>query len=141
MGGWGQHFFHAFAAFDIWRVRWRPPAAHLIIRGLRLVPEPRDARRSHADWSVIGAGGSLLPTLGIGAAGRSRPGRRAGAAVGEARRLPPRGARAHEGRHDFCGARDLADGGPRRVKIATDYNDYLRPSVVPDIATMNRAHT
>ena len=27
------------------------------------------------------------------------------------------------------------------VRIATDYNDYLRPSVVPDIATMNRAHT
>ena len=30
---------------------------------------------------------------------------------------------------------------PGAVKIATDYNDYLRPSVVPDIATMNRAHT
>ncbi len=27
------------------------------------------------------------------------------------------------------------------VKIATDYNDYIRPPVVPDIATMNRAHT
>ena|SRR5688572_19256709 len=27
------------------------------------------------------------------------------------------------------------------VRIATDYNDYIRPSVVPDIATMNRAHT
>jgi len=27
------------------------------------------------------------------------------------------------------------------VKIATDYNDYIRPQVVPDIATMNRAHT
>jgi L-ascorbate metabolism protein UlaG (beta-lactamase superfamily) len=27
------------------------------------------------------------------------------------------------------------------VKIATDYNDYIRPSVVPDVATMNRAHT
>src|SRR5262249_11392120 len=27
------------------------------------------------------------------------------------------------------------------VKIATDYNDYMRPSVVPDVATMNRAHT
>ena len=26
------------------------------------------------------------------------------------------------------------------VNIATDYNDYIRPSVVPDIATMNRAH-
>lgn len=27
------------------------------------------------------------------------------------------------------------------VNIATDYNDYIRPPVVPDIATMNRAHT
>jgi L-ascorbate metabolism protein UlaG (beta-lactamase superfamily) len=27
------------------------------------------------------------------------------------------------------------------VKIATDYNDYVRPAVVPDIATMNRAHS
>jgi L-ascorbate metabolism protein UlaG (beta-lactamase superfamily) len=27
------------------------------------------------------------------------------------------------------------------VKIATDYNDYIRPHVVPDVATMNRAHT
>ena len=29
----------------------------------------------------------------------------------------------------------------RGVKIATDYNDYVRPAVLPDIATMNRAHT
>jgi len=29
---------------------------------------------------------------------------------------------------------------PQFVRIATDYNDYVRPSVVPDIATMNRAH-
>lgn len=27
------------------------------------------------------------------------------------------------------------------IKIATDYNDYIRPPVVPDIATMNRAHS
>jgi len=27
------------------------------------------------------------------------------------------------------------------VRIATDYNDYVRPPVVPDIATMNRAHS
>jgi L-ascorbate metabolism protein UlaG (beta-lactamase superfamily) len=27
------------------------------------------------------------------------------------------------------------------IRIATDYNDYIRPPVVPDIATMNRAHT
>lgn len=27
------------------------------------------------------------------------------------------------------------------IRIATDFNDYVRPSVVPDIATMNRAHS
>jgi L-ascorbate metabolism protein UlaG (beta-lactamase superfamily) len=27
------------------------------------------------------------------------------------------------------------------VRIATDYNDYVRPAIVPEIATMNRAHT
>jgi L-ascorbate metabolism protein UlaG (beta-lactamase superfamily) len=27
------------------------------------------------------------------------------------------------------------------VKIATDYNDYVRPRDLPDIATMNRAHS
>jgi len=27
------------------------------------------------------------------------------------------------------------------IRIATDYNDYVRPTVVPDIATMNRAHS
>jgi L-ascorbate metabolism protein UlaG (beta-lactamase superfamily) len=30
---------------------------------------------------------------------------------------------------------------PRHVRIATDYNDYLRPAVVPDIVTMNHAHS
>ena len=30
---------------------------------------------------------------------------------------------------------------PRLVRIATDYNDYVKPKVVPDIATMNHAHT
>ena len=30
---------------------------------------------------------------------------------------------------------------PRGVRIATDYNDYVRPAVIPDIATMNHAHT
>ena len=29
---------------------------------------------------------------------------------------------------------------PQRVRIATDYNDYVRPPVIPDIATMNHAH-
>ncbi|HTS41452.1 MAG TPA: MBL fold metallo-hydrolase [Xanthobacteraceae bacterium] len=30
---------------------------------------------------------------------------------------------------------------PKLVRIATDYNDYVRPSVLPTIATMNHAHS
>jgi hypothetical protein len=30
---------------------------------------------------------------------------------------------------------------PQGVKIATDYNDYVKPRVIPDIATMNHAHS
>ena len=29
---------------------------------------------------------------------------------------------------------------PQGVHIATDYNDYVKPAIVPDIATMNHAH-
>lgn len=29
----------------------------------------------------------------------------------------------------------------RGIRIATDYNDYVRPAVIPEIVTMNRAHT
>jgi len=29
---------------------------------------------------------------------------------------------------------------PQLVRVATDYNDYVRPPVVPDIITMNHAH-
>jgi L-ascorbate metabolism protein UlaG (beta-lactamase superfamily) len=30
---------------------------------------------------------------------------------------------------------------PRLVRIATDYNDWIRPPVLPDIVTMNHAHS
>ena len=30
---------------------------------------------------------------------------------------------------------------PQLVRIVTDYNDYVRPPVLPDIVTMNHAHT
>ena len=30
---------------------------------------------------------------------------------------------------------------PQLVRIATDYNDYVRPPALPDIVTMNHAHT
>jgi L-ascorbate metabolism protein UlaG (beta-lactamase superfamily) len=30
---------------------------------------------------------------------------------------------------------------PRLVRIATDYNDFVRPPILPDVITMNRAHS
>jgi len=30
---------------------------------------------------------------------------------------------------------------PKLVRIATDYNDYVKPPILPDIVTMNHAHT
>ncbi len=30
---------------------------------------------------------------------------------------------------------------PRVVRVATDYNDYVRPPILPDIVTMNHAHS
>ncbi|MGC2643623.1 MAG: MBL fold metallo-hydrolase [Pseudolabrys sp.] len=30
---------------------------------------------------------------------------------------------------------------PQLVRVATDYNDYVKPAVLPDIATMNHAHS
>jgi len=41
----------------------------------------------------------------------------------------------------FVGHATFLIESPRGVTIATDYNDFVRPSVVPQIATMNRAHS
>jgi hypothetical protein len=52
----------------------------------------------------------------------------------------PAELKATEVRLTFVGHSTWLIESPGGVKIATDYNDYLRPAVVPDIATMNRAH-
>lgn len=41
----------------------------------------------------------------------------------------------------FVGHSTFLIQSPGGVKIATDYNDYVKPAEVPDIATMNKAHT
>jgi L-ascorbate metabolism protein UlaG (beta-lactamase superfamily) len=48
---------------------------------------------------------------------------------------------SHEVRLTFVGHATWLIESAGGVRIATDYNDYIRPSVVPEIATMNRAHT
>jgi len=44
-------------------------------------------------------------------------------------------------RINYIGHSTFLIESPRHVRIATDYNDYVRPMVIPDIATMNHAHT
>jgi L-ascorbate metabolism protein UlaG (beta-lactamase superfamily) len=47
----------------------------------------------------------------------------------------------NEVRLDFVGHSTWLIESAGGVRIATDYNDYVRPQIVPDVATMNRAHT
>lgn len=46
-----------------------------------------------------------------------------------------------EVRINYVGHSTFLIESQKGVRIATDYNDYVRPSVVPEIATMNRAHS
>lgn len=48
---------------------------------------------------------------------------------------------ADQVRLTFAGHSTFLIESPRLVRVATDYNDYVRLPVVPDIVTMNRAHT
>src|SRR5215472_6559823 len=47
---------------------------------------------------------------------------------------------ADQVRITFVGHATFLIESPQLVRIATDYNDYVRPPLVPDIATMNHAH-
>ncbi len=48
--------------------------------------------------------------------------------------------KADQVRITFIGHATFLIESPQLVRIATDYNDYVKPPVVPDIATMNHAH-
>ena len=47
---------------------------------------------------------------------------------------------ADQVRISYIGHATFLIESPRLVRIATDYNDYVRPPILPDIATMNHAH-
>lgn len=53
-----------------------------------------------------------------------------------------RAVAAEEGavRLSFIGHATFLIESPDGVRIVTDYNDYVRPELVPDVITMNRAH-
>ncbi len=47
---------------------------------------------------------------------------------------------ADQARLTYIGHSTFLIESPQLVRIATDYNDFVKPPVVPDIATMNHAH-
>ncbi len=49
--------------------------------------------------------------------------------------------KADEVRISYTGHSTFLVESPRGIKIATDYNDYVKPRAIPDIATMNHAHS
>lgn len=54
--------------------------------------------------------------------------------------LQPAAAPANSARITFVGHATFLIETPQGVTAATDYNDYLKPAVIPDIVTMNHAH-
>jgi L-ascorbate metabolism protein UlaG (beta-lactamase superfamily) len=46
-----------------------------------------------------------------------------------------------EARLTFIGHSTFVIESPAGVRVATDYNDYVRPPFLPEIVTMNRAHS
>ena len=49
--------------------------------------------------------------------------------------------KSDEVRITYVGHSTFLIESPRGMKIATDYNDYVKPRVLPDIVTMNYAHS
>ena len=48
--------------------------------------------------------------------------------------------KAHHVRIDFVGHSTFVIESPKGVRVATDYNDYIRPPRPPTIVTMNNSH-
>ncbi len=46
-----------------------------------------------------------------------------------------------EVRINYIGHSTFLIESPKLVRIATDFNDYVKPPILPDIVTMNRAHS
>jgi L-ascorbate metabolism protein UlaG (beta-lactamase superfamily) len=74
------------------------------------------------------------------AARAAEPGCRPELAQGHARIIPAALAEKHV-RITFVGHASFLIETPQNVKAVTDYNDYIRAAVTPDVATMNKAHS
>lgn len=55
--------------------------------------------------------------------------------------LVPAALNPDQARITYVGHSTFLIESPKLVRIATDYNDFVRPPIVPDIVTMNHAHS
>jgi L-ascorbate metabolism protein UlaG (beta-lactamase superfamily) len=83
---------------------------------------------------------SIMALASLPAARASEPGCRPELAGTSPRIIPAALAEKHV-RITFVGHASFLIETPLNVKAVTDYNDYVRASVVPDVATMNKAHS
>jgi L-ascorbate metabolism protein UlaG (beta-lactamase superfamily) len=108
------------------------------------------AGASHPAWAFQAAV-IILAASAWGAAAQSPPptselaDRCPGLVASDTPRLIPAAFRVARGsdevRVTYAGHSTFLIETPRLVRIATDYNDYVRPPVLPDIVTMNHAHS
>jgi L-ascorbate metabolism protein UlaG (beta-lactamase superfamily) len=90
----------------------------------------------HIGLFVIG----MLGLLESAPAKAAEPGCRPEMASHQPRVIPASLADKHV-RITFVGHASFLIETPQNVKAVTDYNDYVRASVTPDVATMNKAHS
>ena len=108
-------------------------------------------------WSWIEGFAALAALIGLPSIGQGQPSPPPSSQTRNDGKLSPHGGRdaapGHSGRHppaalagdevrvSYVGHSTFLIESPQGVKIATDYNDYVKPPVIPDIATMNHAHS
>ena len=103
-----------------------------------------------AAWVVLAAAGQASAQLAPGVAPPAAKSEMAESCPGLVASRPPFGAppafrlaalNADQMRVSYVGHSTFLLESPQLVRIATDYNDYVKPPVLPDIATMNHAHS
>lgn len=101
----------------------------LIALGFALVASPTFAQADRCPKLVAEAPARIVP-----AAFRL-------AAAPPEKLFQPAAGRSDEVTLNYIGHSTFLIETPGGVTVATDYNDYVRPDVVPRVATMNRAHS
>jgi len=97
-----------------------------------------------ATWAILVASPATAQNLAQGAAPAAKPEMAESCPGLVARRSPlviPVALNADQVRISYIGHSTFLLESPQLVRVATDFNDYVRPPVLPDIVTMNHAHS